>query len=92
MLNILFWGLTLGVIGKVLVVVAVLHMHHSLVKEHRVDRLVILSYRQERVLTFVGLILILIGYLLEVYFYSPTPLFHCQGESCLAAIAATLLP
>ena len=84
-MSLLFWGLTLGVAGKVLVVLAVLHMHHSLVREHRVDQRVILSYKQERVLTFIGLLLILVGFALEVYFYSPTDMFHCQGESCLAA-------
>jgi hypothetical protein len=78
-MNLLFWGMTLGVVGKVLVVLAVLHMHHSLVKEHRIDRRVILTYRQERVLTFIGLTLIVLGYALEVYFFGPTNLFNCSG-------------
>lgn len=81
-MNILFWGVTLGVIGEVLVVLAVLHMHHSLVKEHRIDKKVILSYRQERWLTFIGLLLIVIGYGMEVSFYGPTDFFTCTGEDC----------
>jgi hypothetical protein len=81
-MNILFWGMTLGMIGKVLVVLAVLHMHHSLVSEHRIDRKVILSYKQERVITFIGLILIVTGYLLEVFFFVPTHIFSCDGENC----------
>ena len=85
-MNILFWGITLGVVGKVLVVLAVLHMHHSLIREHKIDKKVILSYRQERFLTFIGLILIISGYLLEVWFYSPTSLFVCEPGSCEAAI------
>lgn len=89
-MNVLFWGLTLGVLGKVLVVLAVLHMHHSLISEHKIDKKVILSYRQERVLTFIGLFLIVFGYLLEVYFYSPTPLFTCHGEKCAAAVGTVL--
>jgi hypothetical protein len=87
-MNILFWGLTLGVVGKVLVVLAVLHMHHSLVREHRIDRSVILTYKQERFLTFIGLILITVGYILEIMFYSPTPLFLCHGSECAAALGA----
>jgi len=79
-------------IGKVLVVLAVLHMHHSLIKEHRVDKKVILSYKQERVLTFIGLILIAAGYLLEVYFYSPTPLFTCEGAECAASLGSVIFP
>lgn len=89
-MNILFWGLTLGVAGKILVVLAVLHMHHSIVREHRIDRNVILSYKQERVLTFIGLILIAVGYAMEIYFYSPTPLFTCYGEQCAASLGSLL--
>lgn len=82
-MNLLFWGMTLGVIGKVLVVLAVLHMHHSIVKEHRIDRQVILTYRQERILTFIGLILIVTGYALEIYFFGPTELLHCDTLECV---------
>lgn len=89
-MNILFWGLTLGVVGKLLLALAVLHMHHSLVREHRIDRFVILTYQQERFLTFIGLLLIVIGYLLEVVFYYPTPLFSCSGEECAAALGALI--
>jgi len=89
-MNILFWGITLGMAGKVLVILAVLHMHHSLVKEHRVDRRVILTYRQERVLTFIGLILIAIGYIMEITFYAPTPFFSCADDTCQAAIGLLL--
>ncbi len=66
------WGITLGVVGKLLVILAVLHMHHSIVKEHRIDRLVILSYKQERIITFVGLLLLVAGYFLEMAYYNPT--------------------
>jgi len=75
-MSLLFWGITLGVIGKVLVVLSVLHMHHSLVKEHRIDRKVILTYRQERVLTFIGLILVVLGYTMEVYSLGLVDLFN----------------
>lgn len=84
-MNLLFWGLTLGTLGKVLVVIAVLNMHHTLIKEHRVDHKVVLSYRQERVLTIIGLILIVAGFLCEVYFYNPTNMLFCHEEDCMAA-------
>ncbi len=89
-MNILFWGLTLGIIGKVLVVLAVLHMHHSLVKEGRIDRFILLTYKQERVITFLGLILMLVGYILEIIFYSPTNIFSCEGIRCAAALGEVL--
>lgn len=85
-MNLLFWGMTLGVVGKVLVVLAVLHMHHSLVKEHRIDKKVILTYRQERVLTFIGLILIVLGYALEIYFFGPTDLLNCTTLECVETV------
>lgn len=66
-------------------------MHHSLVKEHRIDRKVILSYKQERLLTFIGLLMIVAGYLLEVYFYSPTAFFHCAGAECAALGIGSLI-
>ena len=90
-MNILFWGMTFGTLGKVLVALAVLHMHHSLIVEHRVDKKVILSYQQERWITFVGLLLIVVGYLLEVLFYGPTPFFSCMGADCAAAVGASSL-
>jgi hypothetical protein len=89
-MNLLFWGMALRVMGEIVVVLAVLHMHHSLIKEHKIDKKVILSYKQERVLTFIGLILITLGYIMEVYFYSPTPFFTCEGAQCAAAVNSFL--
>lgn len=59
-------GLASGTVGKIMVVLAVLHMHHSLIIEHKIDKLVILSYQQERILTIIGLVLIVAGFILEV--------------------------
>ena len=59
-------GLASGTVGKIMVVLAVLHMHHSLIIEHKIDKLVILSYQQERILTIIGLLLIVVGFVLEV--------------------------
>lgn len=89
-MNLLFWGMALRVIGEIVVVLAILHMHHSLIKEHKVDKRVILSYKQERVLTFIGLILITLGYVMEVYFYSPTTIFTCEGLQCAATVSGFL--
>lgn len=89
-MNLLFWGMALRVLGEVVVVLAILHMHSSLIKEHGVDKKVILSYKQERVLTFVGLILITLGYVMEVYFYSPTSIFTCEGLQCAALTSGFL--
>ena len=76
--------MTFGAIGKILVILSVLHMHHSLVREHRIDKIVLLSYQQERLLTFIGLILIVLGYVFELFFYSPTTFLSCHGNDCAA--------
>jgi len=89
-MSLLFWGMTLSAFGKILVILAVLHMHHSLISEHRIDNKVLLSYRQERLLTFIGLIMIVVGYVLEVYFLSPTQIMSCHGSDCAALIINSL--
>lgn len=89
-MNILFWGLTFGVIGKVMVVIAVMLMHHSLMHEHRVDRVVVKTFHKERFFTILGLILIVVGYIMEVYFYGPTNIFNCSGVECSAALGGTM--
>ena len=64
--DMVFIGETMAVLGKVLVILVVLHMHHVLVKEHKIDKVVLLTYQQERLLTWLGLILIVTGYVLEM--------------------------
>lgn len=59
-------GMTLEMLGKVLVVLAVLHMHHTMIKEHSIDTRVVLTYKQERWLTLLGLVLIVVGYLIKI--------------------------
>lgn len=63
---ILFAGITLGVIGKVLVIVAALTIHSRIIREQRIDSLVIREYRRERWLVVLGLFLIVLGYVLEL--------------------------
>lgn len=87
-MSLLFWALTIGVIGKVLLAVGVLMAHTEIAHEHRIDAKVIQVIKVERVITIVGIALILIGYFLEVYFYGYTPLLTCVGDNCAAALNA----
>lgn len=66
-IDLLVIGVTMRVIGEVMVVLAVLHMHHTMIVEHRIDKRVVLTYRQERILTWCGLVFIVLGYLTEVF-------------------------
>ena len=76
-MNLLFWALTVGVIGKVMLAVGVLIAHAEIAHELRIDRQVLQSFRIERVLTISGLLLIILGYFMEVYFYDFLSLLTC---------------
>jgi hypothetical protein len=88
-MNILFWGLTLGAIGKVLLGVGVLIAHSKLVHEQQINYLVLKSYRTEHLLTILGLILVIIGYFMEIYFYDFLSMLTCFGEDC--ALGASVI-
>ena len=75
-MSLLFWGLTLGVTGKVLLGVTVMLVHWKIVKEHKIDTLVLREMRREWSFAFVAIILILIGYALELMFYGFIPFYE----------------
>jgi len=81
-MSLLFWGLTIGTIGKVLVAGAVLRVHHVMSKEHRIDNRVIRSFMTEMIVTTIGIILIISGYVLELAFYHPLDLLTCEAPAC----------
>ena len=84
-MNLLFGGLTTGVIGKVLLVVGILKAHGQITHEHRIDAKVLRTFHTEKILTLLGLFLIVLGYAMEIYFYGFTPLLTCVGSECAAA-------
>lgn len=85
-MSMLFWGLTISVIGKAMLAAGVLWAHSELAHEGRVDQQVLKSFRLERVLTLAGLALIVGGYALEIIFYGFTPFMACGFEECGAVI------
>ncbi len=90
-MNILFWGLTVSVIGKIMLAAGVLMAHSEIEHEHRIDARVIRSFHRERWLTLAGIFLIVFGYSLEIYFYGfTTSLLTCEGHDCGTAAAVIL--
>ncbi len=89
-MNILFWSLTIGMFGKVLVALAVILAHSGIVHEKKIDAKVLGYFRIELQLTIFGLMLIVIGYFMEIYFYGFTPLLTCSMEECGNAAAVIL--
>lgn len=90
-MNLLFWGLTVSMIGKVLLAAGVIIAHTELAHEMKVDNLVLKSFKLERILTIAGVFLIVIGYFMEIYFYGfATELLTCSKGECEGATAAIL--
>ena len=90
-MNLLFWGLTISVIGKIFLAAGVLIAHSELAHEMKVDKEVLASFRVERILTIVGILLIVFGYAMEIYFYGfATELLTCLGSECGNAAAVML--
>lgn len=91
-MNILFLGLSVGTLGKVVLGIAVLRVHSGIVHEHKIDSTVIASMKREKYVTLLGLLLIVTGYLLEMIFYGYLTTFfgdafvgECIGQGCSAA-------
>ena len=89
-MNLLFWALTVGVIGKILLAVGVLIAHNELAHERKIDQLVLKSFRLEHSLTVAGIILIVAGYGMEVYFYDFISMLTCGGHDCAQSAALFL--
>jgi len=66
---ILIIAVTLQTLGKILIALAVLGVHSHIVKEHKIDEIVLKTMRRERVLSVFAIIFIIIGYVMELYFY-----------------------
>jgi hypothetical protein len=61
-----FLGFTLDVIGKLMVGFTAIMVHHRFLLEHKVDEFVFQTMKRERLLGVIGIILIILGYILQV--------------------------
>mgnify|MGYP006921607415 CR=1 FL=1 len=62
----LFWGLTLGILGKVLLGATVVMVHSKITHEKRIDGLVLMEMRREQILAIFGISMMVAGYILEL--------------------------
>ena len=62
----LFIGLTFGVVGKVMLGLTVMMVHWRIVKEHRIDKLVLREMYKGRTVALAAIALITLGYILEM--------------------------
>lgn len=90
-MNLLLWGITLGTIGKLVLGIAVLRVHVYILREHKIDNVVLNALKREQYVTLFGLLLIIVGYFLEIYFYyGATNLLDCIGNDCGASLGALI--
>ena len=61
-----FIGFTLDVVGKILIAYTAIIVHYRFWKEHKIDEAVFATMRQERLIGIFGVVLIIIGYLLQI--------------------------
>lgn len=59
-------GLTIHTFGEIMVGFTAIMVHHRVWKEHKIDERVFIEMRRERQIGIVGLILIVVGYLIEL--------------------------
>ena len=69
-INLFVIGLILDTTGKVMIGLAVLGVHRHISKEHKIDTYVLRAMRKERILTVLGILLIIIGAILQLVFHS----------------------
>ena len=85
----LFLGMTLSVIGKGMLGLAIIWVHITMATERSIDEQVVKAFRRETYITIAALFLIALGYFLEVAglggFQS---LMMCSGSECAAALGA----
>jgi hypothetical protein len=75
MVSLLFWGLTIRVLGELLIIYSVIRVHIRIVQEHKLDKKVYRSIGKEKTMAVIGIIFIIFGYFLEIAHYSTNGLF-----------------
>lgn len=87
-MSMLFWGLTIGMVGKIVLGIAVVRVHMIMLREHKLDTAVFNSIKRERLITILGVLLIILGYVLEITFYNIIPFASCAESNCAASLGA----
>lgn len=88
-MNLLFIGMTISMLGKVMLATGVILAHSELEHERRVDDEVIRSFHRERIITLLGVLLIVLGYLIEIHYFGGFgSMLTCTDETCAAAVGS----
>ena len=63
----LFIGITLTVVGEILIGLAVLNVHKHVIEEKKIDGDVVSAMKRERGIALLGILLIVAGYFIKLY-------------------------
>ncbi|MBI2430592.1 MAG: hypothetical protein HYV39_01090 [Candidatus Levybacteria bacterium] len=67
-MNAHFIGFTLQVIGEVMIGLTAIMVHRRVWKEHKINPVVYKEMQREQTIGIIGIILLIIGYLLQIIF------------------------
>lgn len=59
--------ITLDTLGKVMVAFTALRVHHRVLKEHKIDKIVFFEMRHEQVIGILGVLFIIIAYGMKMF-------------------------
>ncbi len=68
-MTILITGMTIGLIGKVMLGIAVIRVHMHIATERKVDGDVIRAIEREKYITALAILLMIVGYFMEVFYF-----------------------
>jgi hypothetical protein len=91
-MNFLFWGMTFSAIGKGMLGLAIIWVHVTMATERSIDEQVVKAFRRETYITIAAMMLIGIGYFMEVAALGGFGnLLTCSGSECAAALGSAIL-
>jgi len=62
-MNIVLIGDTLTLIGGILIAYAALRVHHRVLYEHKIDRVVFMTMRREQKIGVIGVLFLVLGFI-----------------------------
>ncbi|PIR57213.1 MAG: hypothetical protein COU72_02145 [Parcubacteria group bacterium CG10_big_fil_rev_8_21_14_0_10_41_35] len=65
-MDISFIGFTFDIIGKIIVSYTVIMVHRRMLYEHKIDNVVFKTMKKEQKIAMFGVVIIIIGYALQV--------------------------
>lgn len=90
-MSLLFLGMTMSVVGKGMLGLAIIWVHITMATERSIDEQVVKAFRRETYITVAALLLIGVGYFLEVYALGGfSALMSCEGTECAAMVGSAI--